>query len=101
MASVKKAVPGEPPETRAGSRLSSEYEEALATEAEAGFDRPGLSAARPPARPSLAGGPGHSSRLGLRLDHDTYQTIRQLAERQHRKVSDVVREAINRYLEAS
>ena len=44
MASVKKAVPGEPPETRAGSRLSSEYEEALATEAEAGFDRPGLSA---------------------------------------------------------
>jgi hypothetical protein len=100
VASVKKAVPGEQPETRAGTHLSSEYEEALATEAEAGFDPAGL-VRRRPGRPSLAGGPGHSSRLGLRLDHDTYQTIRQLAERQHRKVSDVVREAINRYLEAS
>ena len=100
MASVKKAVPGEPPETRAGTYVSSEYEETLATEAEAGFDPAGF-VRRRPGRPSLAGGPGHSSRLGLRLDHDTYQTIRQLAERQHRNVSDVVREAINRYLEAS
>jgi hypothetical protein len=99
MASAKKAVPSERPETRAGTHLSSEYEEALAKEAAAGFDPAGL-VRRRPGRPSLAGGPGHSSRLGLRLDHDTYQTIRQLAERQHRKVSDV-REAINRYLEAS
>jgi hypothetical protein len=101
MASVKKAAPAEQqPETRAGRHLSSEYEEALAAEAAAGFDPAGL-VRRRPGRPSLAGGPGHSSRLGLRLDDDTYQTIRQLAERQHRKVSDVVREAINRYLEAS
>jgi hypothetical protein len=31
----------------------------------------------------------------------TYQAIRRLAERQHRKISDIVREAINRYLEGS
>ena len=36
-----------------------------------------------------------------RLDDDTYETVRRLAERQHRKISDVVRDAINRYLEAS
>jgi Ribbon-helix-helix protein, copG family len=80
--------------------LTREYEEALAKEAEAGFD-PSTLAARRPGRPSLAGGQGHSSRLGVRLDDETYQTIRRLAERQHRKISDIVREAINRYLEAS
>jgi predicted transcriptional regulator len=35
------------------------------------------------------------------LDDDAYETIRRIAQRQHRKISDVVREAINRYLEAS
>jgi pimeloyl-ACP methyl ester carboxylesterase len=75
-------------------------EEALAEEAETGFD-PSALARRRPGRPNLAGGQGHSSRLGLRLDDDTYQTIRRLAERQQRKVSDIVRKAIDRYLEAS
>jgi len=37
----------------------------------------------------------------FRLDDDTYQSIRRIAEHQHRNISDVVREAINRYLEAS
>jgi len=37
----------------------------------------------------------------VRLDDDTYQSIRRLAEHQHRNISDVVREAISRYLEAS
>ena len=44
MAPVKKAVPADQPETRAGTHLSSEYEEALATEVEAGFDPASLSA---------------------------------------------------------
>lgn len=100
MAAVKKAARARQPHTRAGTDLSGEYEQAMAQEAEAGFDPAGLTRRRA-GRPSLSGGPGHSSRLGLRLDDDTYQSIRQLAERQHRKISDVVREAINRYLEAS
>jgi ribbon-helix-helix CopG family protein len=100
MAAVKKAVRARQPHTRAGTDLSGEYEQALAQEAAAGFDPAGLTRRRA-GRPSLSGGPGHSSRLGLRLDDDTYQSIRRLAERQHRKISDVVRDAINRYLEAS
>ena len=100
MAAVKKPAPARHPVSRAGTPLSGEYEEALAHEAEEGFDPAGL-ARRRAGRPSLSGSPGHSTRLGVRLDDDTYQSIRRLAEHQHRKISDVVREAINRYLEAS
>jgi|SRR5215472_10374811 len=98
MAAVTK--PARQPVTRAGTQLGAEYEEALAREAEAGFD-PGELVRRRTGRPSLSGSPGHSTRLGVRLDDDTYQSIRRLAEHQHRKISDVVREAIDRYLEAS
>ena len=100
MAAVKRPVPARQPVTRAGAPLSGEYEEALAHEAEEGLDPVGL-ARRHAGRPSLSGRPGHSTRLGVRLDDDTYQSIRRLAEHQHRNISDVVREAINRYLEAS
>jgi hypothetical protein len=100
MAAVKKPARARRPVTRAGTPLGGEYEEALAREAEEGFDPAGL-ARRRAGRPSLSGGPGHSTRLGVRLDDDTYQSIRRLAEHQHRKISDVVRDAINRYLEAS
>ena len=75
-------------------------ENALAREADEGFD-PARLVRRRAGRPSLSGSPGHSTRLGVRLDDDTYQSIRRLAERQHRNISDVVREAIDRYLEAS
>jgi hypothetical protein len=44
------------------------------------------------------------SRLGdlpeFELRHETYQAIRRIAEQDNRKVSDVVRDAIRRYLEA-
>ena len=100
MAAVKKPARAAQPVTRAGTPLGAEYEEALAREAEEGFDHAGL-ARRRAGRPSLSGEPGHSTRLGVRLDNDTYQSIRRLAEHQHRNISDVVREAINRYLEAS
>lgn len=100
MAAVKRAAHAGPPLTREGNPLTSEYEKRLATEAEEGFDPGGL-VHRRAGRPSLSGGSGHSNRLGLRVDDDTYENIRRLAERQHRKVSDVVREAIHRYLEAS
>jgi Ribbon-helix-helix protein, copG family len=100
MAAVKKRARSRRPVTQAGTPLGGEYEEALADEAEEGFDPAGL-VRRRAGRPSLSGSPGHSTRLGVRLDDDTYQSIRRLAEHQHRKISDVVREAINRYLEAS
>jgi hypothetical protein len=100
MAAVNKPARARQPVTRAGRPVGGESEEALAREAEAGFDPAGL-ARRRAGRPSLSGSPGHSTRLGVRLDEDTYQSIRRLAEHQHRKISDVVREAIDRYLKAS
>jgi len=100
MAAVKKPARARQPASRAGTPLGGEYEDALAREAEDGFDSAEL-VRRRAGRPSLSGSPGHSTRLGVRLDEDTYQSIRQVAEHQHRKISDVVREAISRYLEAS
>lgn len=100
MAAVKKPASPRQPVSRAGTPMDAAYEDALAREADEGFDPAGL-VRRRAGRPSLSGGPGHSTRLGVRLDDDTYQSIRRLAEHQHRNISDVVREAIDRYLEAS
>jgi hypothetical protein len=100
MAAVNKPARARRPVTRAGTPVGGESEQALAHEAEKGFDPAGLTRRRA-GRPSLSGSPGHSTRLGVRLDGDTYQSIRRLAEHQHRNISDVVREAIDRYLEAS
>jgi hypothetical protein len=100
MAAVNKPVRAGRTRTKAGEPLTREYEEQLAAEAEAGFE-PAELTRRHAGRPSLSGGSGHSSRLGLRVDDDTYQSILRLAERQDRHVSDIVREAIHRYLEAS
>jgi predicted transcriptional regulator len=49
----------------------------------------------------LSGRAGTSHRVDLRVDDETYEAIRELADRDQRKVSDVVRDAIRRYLDAS
>jgi Ribbon-helix-helix protein, copG family len=100
MAAVKKPAPARRPVTRRGAPLDAAYEDALAHGAGEGFD-PAALVPRRAGRPSLSGNPGHSTRLGVRLDDDTCQGIRRLADHQHRNISDVVREAISRYLEAS
>jgi hypothetical protein len=86
--------------TRAGTRLTADYKRRLQAEAEAGFDVSEL-VARPVGRPSLSGREGQSHRFDLRVDDQTYQAVQQLARRQKRRVSDVVRDAIKRYLEGS
>lgn len=99
MAAVKR--PGdEPAISKAGTRLDPDYEQRLAEEAEAGFD-PATLTRRHAGRPSLSGHAGHSKRVDLRVDDQTYEAIRRIAEKDHRRVSDVVRNAINRHLEAS
>jgi hypothetical protein len=90
----------EPTITKAGTRLDPDDEQRLADEAEAGFD-PATLTRRHAGRPSLSGRTGHSKRVDLRVDDQTYEAIRRIAEKDHRRVSDVVRDAINRYLEAS
>jgi hypothetical protein len=90
----------EPAVTKAGNRLDPDYERRLAAEAEAGFD-PATLTRRHAGRPSLSGRAGHSKRVDLRVDDQTYEAIQRIADRDDRRVSDVVRDAINRYLEAS
>jgi hypothetical protein len=84
----------------AGARTDPDYERRLAEEAEAGFDPASLSR-RQAGRPSLSGRAGHSKRVDLRVDDETYEAIRRIIDRSNRRVSDVVRDATNQYLEAS
>jgi len=99
MATVKKTARG-PVTTKAGTDLTDDLEERLIEEAEAGFDPATLSRRRA-GRPSLSGRAGHSNRVDLRVDDETYEAIRRIAEQENRKVSDVVRDAIRQFLEAS
>ena len=91
---------GKPLSMKAGPRLDPEVQKRLAEEAEAGFD-PAILTRRPAGRPSLSGRAGHSNRVDLRVDDETYEAIRRIADQDNRKISDVVRDAIRRFLEAS
>ena len=86
--------------TKAGTKLDAEAERRLTEEAEAGYNPASLTR-RHAGRPSLSGRAGHSNRVDLRVDDETYQAIRRIDEQDHRNVSDVVRDAIRRFLEAS
>jgi predicted transcriptional regulator len=98
MAAVKRGG-GKPLTTKAGTRLDPEVEKRLTDEAEAGFD-PSTLTRRHAGRPSLSGRAGHSNRVDLRVDDETYEAIRRIADQDNRKISDVVRDAIRRFLEA-
>ncbi|HSV67279.1 MAG TPA: ribbon-helix-helix protein, CopG family [Mycobacteriales bacterium] len=80
--------------------LDPDDEQRLTAEAEAGFD-PATLVRRPAGRPSLSERAGHSNRVDLCVDDETYQAIQRIDNQGNRKVSDVVREAIRQYLEAS
>jgi hypothetical protein len=100
MAAVKRGGGGKPRTTKAGTRLDAGFEQRLADEAEAGLDPATLT--RPQAgRPSLSGRAGRSNRVDLRVDDETYEAIRRIADQDNRKISDVVRDAIRRFLEAT
>jgi hypothetical protein len=100
VAIVNEPSESRPLNTKEGTRLEPAYEQNLAAEAEAGFD-PSSLIPRRAGRPSLSGRSGHSNRLDLRVDDDTYNAIQRIAERNQRTVSDVVRDAIREYLHAS
>lgn len=77
------------------AKYPSQYEEALAGEAETGY---GLGAARltPTGRPSLDR--GASPRLDLRVEAELSDALRQRAKEDHRSVSAVARDALRQCL---
>jgi ribbon-helix-helix CopG family protein len=84
------------PRTKSGSEITPVIADALAAEAERGYD---LSKAkrRRVGRPSLAGG-GASPRLSFRTTPDLYLAAQKRAKKEGRSVSDLVREAVARYV---
>lgn len=81
--------------TKSGTVFTDEIEEALADEADAGYD---LGAARstPTGRPSLDW--GVSPRLDLRVEPELSDALHRRAKEEHRSVSAVARDALRQYL---
>jgi hypothetical protein len=84
--------------TSLGTELSEEDIEALADEAERGYD---LSKALRVSvgRPALGVTPGASPRVQVRVDPALASALRARATREHRSVSEIARTALREYLE--
>lgn len=91
MAKVKKTT-RKNPKTKAGTEITPEITDALAAEAEHGYD---LSKVRPRrvGRPSLAAA-GASPRLSFRTTPDLYLAAQKRAKEEGRSVSDLARKAV-------
>ena len=83
--------------TRRGTPVTEELAEELAREAEAGYD---LSTFTRVGRPSLAGSAGMSPRLHFRVSAELYSQAAERAEREGKSISEVAREALERYLKS-
>lgn len=81
--------------TKAGDVLTEEDIEALADEAEAGYDPSELRPQRV-GRPSL--GSGVSPRVSFRASRKLYEAARERAAEEGRSVSELAREAMERYV---
>ncbi len=83
--------------TKSGTRMTKERSETLAKEAEKGYD---LSKARllrvQPGRPSLD--EGVSPRISYRVGRSLYSKAKKKADAEGRTVSEVAREALERYV---
>jgi hypothetical protein len=82
--------------TKAGVELTDDVLDKLAAQAEAGLDVTNLR--RRPGRPSMGSGPADS--LPVRLDPELRRAVDERAAAEHTTASDVVREALRRYLRA-
>ena len=84
--------------TRSGEVLTDAVIERLAAEAEAGFDVDEILRRRA-GRPAMGSGPAAVE--SVRLDPELSQALRDRAERDGRTSSDVIRDALREYLQAS
>jgi hypothetical protein len=83
--------------SKAGVELTDDVLERMAKEAEDGLDITKLR--RRPGRPSMGSGPADS--LPVRLDPELRQALDERATTDNTTASDVVREALRRYLKVS
>ncbi|MBA3308943.1 MAG: ribbon-helix-helix domain-containing protein [Actinomycetota bacterium] len=81
----------------AGVELTDEVLERMAAEAEAGLDPTRLR--RRPGRPTMGSGPAET--LPVRLDPELREALDERAAAEDTTASDVVRQALRRYLEVS
>jgi hypothetical protein len=83
--------------TRSGTKLTKKVIEALADEAERGYD---LTKAKRVSfgRPSL-GPAGTSPRVQIRVDPGLAEALRTRAKEEHRSVSEIARTALREYVE--
>jgi hypothetical protein len=84
--------------TRSGKPITDELLEELAAQAEAGFDVDEILRRRG-GRPAMGSAP--ASVESVRLDPELSQALRERAEEEGRTNSDLIRDALRRYLEAS
>jgi hypothetical protein len=84
------------PISASGVEITPEIADALALEAERGYDLSKAERVRV-GRPSL-GGSGTSPRLSFRLTPELYRVAHQQAEEEGRSISDLAREAVSRYV---
>lgn len=84
--------------TKSGTEIDPQITDALASEAERGYD---LSKARRRrvGRPSL-GGHGASPRVSFRATPELYRAAQRRAEQEGRTVSELAREAVARYVKS-
>jgi hypothetical protein len=80
--------------SKAGIELTDEVLKELAQEAEDGLDTTKLR--RRPGRPAMGSGPAET--FPVRLEPELRQAVDERAEKDHTTASDVVREALRRYL---
>lgn len=87
--------------TKSGRELTAEEIEALAAEAAAGFDLAAWRPRRAGRRPLEEQGEAPSPRIAVRLPQTLYRRVTARAEREHRSVSAVVRELLERYADSA
>lgn len=85
--------------TKAGVELTDDVLDRMAAEAEAGLDVTKLRRRRGRGRPAMGSGPAES--LPVRLDPELREALDDRAAAEQRTASEVVREALRRYLEVS
>jgi len=83
--------------TRSDTKLTKKVVDALAEEAERGYDLSKAKRVRI-GRPGLGDG-GESPRVQVRVDPDLAKAVRARARKEHRSVSEIARTALREYLD--